>query len=97
MPIARAAAEGSPVAATSTGRPAFSSTSNVSDEYAMARRPRPPCDAMKMRSQPASRAAPTIACAGLSLTVCIDAHGTPNARAAASALASSSRGRPLNA
>jgi len=44
-----------------------------------------------------SAVSPTIAWAGLSLAVCIDAHGTPNARAAASALASSSRGRPLNA
>ena len=53
-----------------------------------------PCDAMKIRSQPPARAAATIACAGLSLTTWRDSHGTPSARAAASALASSSCALP---
>ena len=94
MPIARAGAVGSPVDDTSTGRPALTSTDSVSDMKAMPSLPRPPCEAMKMRSQPPARAASTMACAGLSLTTWRDSQGTPSARAAASALASNSRGLP---
>ena len=95
--MARAGALGSPVDDTSTGRPAFISTVSVSDASAMPSLPWWPCDAMKIRSQPLSRAASMIAAAGLSLTVQTDSQGTPKARAAASALARISRGRPLTA
>ncbi len=92
--MARADATGSPVDDTSTGSPAFISTDSVSDAKAMPSLPRWPCEAMKIRSQPLACAASTIACAGLSLTAWRDSHGTPSARAAASALASNSRALP---
>ena len=58
---------------------------------------RRPCEAMKIRSQPAARAAAMIARYGVSLTALRDSQGTPIARAADSAFASSSRARPSNA
>ncbi len=93
MAIERAGAGNSPVDDTSTGSPAFISTDRVSDPNSM-----PsllwPCEAMKIRSLPQARAASITACAGRSLTVWRDAHGTPSARAAASALASNSPALP---
>ena len=92
IPIARAGV-GSPVDDTSTGKPASISTLSVSEARAMPSLLCLPCDAMKIRSQPLSRAAATIACAGLSLTHARVA-GNAEARAAASAFASSSRALP---
>ena len=97
MPMAWAGALGSPVDDTSTGSPAFISTLSVSEASAMPSLPRCPCEAMKIRSQPLPCAASTMAAAGLSLTACFESQGTPKARAAASALASSSRALPAKA
>jgi hypothetical protein len=95
MPMACAGGLGSPVDDTSTGSPACISTCSVSDASAMPRRPRWPCEAMKIRSQPLSRAAATMAVDGLSPGRCSELQGTPSACAAASALASSSRALPV--
>ncbi len=97
MPMAWAGALGSPVDDTSTGSPAFISTLSVSEASAMPSLPRCPCEAMKIRSQPLRARGLDDGGGRLVADACCDSQGTPKARAAASALASSSRALPAKA
>ena len=91
--MAWAGTEGSAIAEISTGIAELTSTFSVLDPSIMRILLLRPCEAMKIRSQPADRAAAMIA-VGASLTAVADEQGTPRARAADSALVNNSRARP---
>ena len=95
MPSARAGTAGLVVAATSTGISVCISTFSVCEPSIMPRLLRRPCDAMKIRSQPALRAMERIASYGWSLITLAALQGTPCARAADSALAEQLARAPL--